>query len=211
MASKLLTGKAPRVERAFLLVPKGRQRRLRPVEFGGVVSVDPRKDNIFKAVIEERQRIKRDDQLAESERDQIQLALKIFANAGSYGVFVEMNRKDLPVKEKGKVSLYGRDGGFECRASSPEEPGPYFFAPVAALNTGAARLMLATLERCVRASRSAIKLLSAASSWGRSRLFSFLKLPPCVSHVALASGAHETVTRRVPASMRRRARSTLWP
>ena len=38
-----------------------------------------------------------------------------------------------------------------------------------------------------------------------------LKIPPCVSQVALASGAQEIVTIRVPASIIRRANSTLWP
>ena len=45
----------------------------------------------------------------------------------------------------------------------------------------------------------------AASSWGRSSFLSLLKLLPCVSQVALASGAHEMQATRVPASMSLRA------
>jgi hypothetical protein len=149
VASKLLTGKAPQIRRAYRLIPKGKQAGLRSVRFGGAVSVDPRRENIFKTAIEERQRIKRDASLSDEERERLQLGLKTFANAWSYGVNVEMNRKDLPAKESRKVSIYGRDGRFEFRTTNPEEPGPYFFSPVAALITGGARLMLAALERCV--------------------------------------------------------------
>ena len=38
---------------------------------------------------------------------------------------------------------------FHTHVSTPEEPGAYFFSPFAACIAGAARLMLALLERCV--------------------------------------------------------------
>ena len=62
-----------------------------------------------------------------------------------------------------------------------------------------------------RSARSSTRLEQAASNCGSSVFFSFLKFLPCVSQVALASGAQESVTIRVPASISRRASSTLWP
>jgi hypothetical protein len=48
------------------------------------------------------------------------------------------------------VTVYGRGEPFDAETSAPENPGRFFFPPVAALITAAARLMLALLERCVR-------------------------------------------------------------
>ena len=55
------------------------------------------------------------------------------------------------------------------------------------------------------------KLLAARSSCGSNCPLSLVKLPPCVSQVALASGAHEMQATRDPASISRRASSTLCP
>ncbi len=149
VASKLLTGRAPRLRQAFRLVPKGTQKTLRPVLLGGAVSVDPSRENLFKTVIEERQRIKKDRSLSRVVRDRLQLFLKILANAGSYGVFVEMNRNQLQSGKSEKLWVYGREGRFDCETSAPEKPGAYCFPPVASLITAGARLMLASLESVV--------------------------------------------------------------
>ncbi len=68
---------------------------------------------------------------------------------------------------------------------------------------------LSRIERISAASLG--KLLQAASNSGRRSFFRLLKLSPCVSQVAFASGAQEIVTIRVPASIIRRASSTLCP
>jgi hypothetical protein len=148
VASVLLTGKAPTVIRAFLLVPEGKQ-DLQAVRLRGEVKVDPRQQNLFQAVIEARQRAKRDESLPDEERGRMEHFLKIFANAGSYGVFVEMNRKEMRSDDPAEISVYGRDGRFSCHTTAPEDPGAFTFPPVASLITAGARLMLATLERCV--------------------------------------------------------------
>ncbi|MCH8986242.1 MAG: hypothetical protein IIB04_06470 [Acidobacteria bacterium] len=120
--SKILTGKAPRITKALRLVPKGRQRNLKPILMSGAVEVDPRTQNLFKTTIEERYRIRNDESLPQSERDRIQRFLKVFANAGSYGVFVEMIRKPLPKGESRIVSIYGREGRFESKVQAIEQP-----------------------------------------------------------------------------------------
>jgi len=149
VAAKLLTGKAPQIVQAFRVVPEGKQNGLRSIRLGGAVEVNPRKENLFKTVIEQRRRVQNDESLSVEERDRIQQFLKIFANAGSYGVFIEMNRKELPTGEAETLSIFGRDGEFESKSNAPEEPGAYCFPPVASLITAGARLMLALLERMV--------------------------------------------------------------
>jgi hypothetical protein len=75
-------------------------------------------------------------------------ALKVLANAASYGIYAEMHR--LESDHKRNVTCYGIDAKpFPCRVAHPDEPGVFCFPPLASLITGAARLMLALLEHCV--------------------------------------------------------------
>lgn len=77
--------------------------------------------------------------------DAVQLALKIMANATSYGIFVELNVTDHDNLQE--VTVYGPKGeGFSAWTRSVEEPGRYFHPLLATLITGAARLMLALAE-----------------------------------------------------------------
>jgi hypothetical protein len=140
VADTLLTGRPPKILRAILLRARGRQ-RLKPVQMRGEVWVDPRKENPFRAVIEQRQRVKHQDKRTER-------FLKVFANAGSYGILVEMNRKENPKDERAEVAVYGREGGFSCRTTAPEDPGDFCLPPIGAVITAGAHLMLALLERC---------------------------------------------------------------
>ena len=86
--------------------------------------------------------------LSDEERQRLDKALKVLANATSYGIFAEMIREESA--EKVAVTCYGIDPKpFDCRVLNPEHPGEYCFPPLASLITAAARLMLALLERCV--------------------------------------------------------------
>ncbi len=59
-----------------------------------------------------------------------------------------MDRRES--EEKQYVVCHGIDETpYTCRVPVPEEPGDYCFPPVASLITGAARLMLALLEKSV--------------------------------------------------------------
>jgi len=61
-----------------------------------------------------------------------------------------MDRKDDGTDEQHRVTVHGLDDEpFFADVSSPEEPGEFCFPPFAAFIAGAARLMLAMLERCV--------------------------------------------------------------
>jgi hypothetical protein len=87
IASVLATGKAPQIEKAIRAVPHGKQAGLRPTNLRGIVQIDPRKEDFFRRVVEERKKFPKDDPM--------EYFLKIFASFGSYGLFVEVNQKEL--------------------------------------------------------------------------------------------------------------------
>jgi hypothetical protein len=149
MASKLLTGRPPRITRALRVVAPGTSDGLRPVTLRGDVDVDSASDDFFRVVIEERHRIKalRSD---DPDAERTQAFLKVVANAGGYGIHAQIDRHDLPAGQREAVTVYGLDAEpFICRVVAPESPGEWCFPPIATAITGAARLMLAMLERWV--------------------------------------------------------------
>src|SRR5206468_1402172 len=54
VASVLLTGRVPRIVDAFRVRPRGKLSGLRPTALLGAVKIDPRRQDFFKVVIEER-------------------------------------------------------------------------------------------------------------------------------------------------------------
>lgn len=150
LAAKVLTGRTPKVVDALRLAPAGgKMRSLRESHLGGAVRVDPRRDDFFRAVIEERQRARRSD-LPEDERERLDSFLKVLANSASYGIYAEMVREELPGRKEEVVDIYGAtEHPFSDSVPTPEEPGEFSFPPMAACITGAAKLMLALLERLV--------------------------------------------------------------
>jgi hypothetical protein len=154
IASKLLAGKAPEVLEAVMFMPGEMQTGLRSVNVGGNADyhVDPTRDDLYKRLIELRYSVKvtmksnsGDDLTA---LDTEQNALKIFANATSYGIFVEMNvnRRAAPIPT---IVHSATSAPFNFATDKAEETGPYFHPLLATLITGAARLMLAIAERQV--------------------------------------------------------------
>jgi hypothetical protein len=148
VASVILTGRVPKIIDAFRLKPIGKSRELKPVSLRGAVAVDPRKEDFFKVVIEERKRAATRKDLPGTEKARLDKALKVVANAASYGIYAEMNRQESD--EETNVVCHGIDPQpFTCKVNHPDVPGKYCFPPLASLITSAARLMLALLERCV--------------------------------------------------------------
>jgi hypothetical protein len=142
IASKLLTGKAPKVIKAIRFEPRGVQKGLNPVNILGRCQLDPEKDDYFKALVELRYRLKNDPTLEQSIKDRLNDSLKTIVNAISYGIFIELNRQE---GEESTVQVYGLEN-FKCEVETPEEPGEFFFPIVGTFLTGGARLMLALLE-----------------------------------------------------------------
>src|SRR5207253_3443115 len=101
-----------------------------------------------RVVIEERKRLAQRSDISATERKRLDKALKVLANAASYGIYAEMHRKESDHKQN--VICHGIDSdSFECRVAHADVPGEYCFPPLASLITGAARLMLSLLEHSV--------------------------------------------------------------
>jgi hypothetical protein len=149
VASVLLTGRIPTIVDAFRIeLSGGMLKDLKPARLQGGIEIDPRKDDFFKAVIEQRKRIDLRTDLAREAKDRMSKALKVLANSTSYGIFAQMdvheNENNTP------VTCYGIDATpYTCKVANYETPGEFCFPPLASLITGAARLMLALLENWV--------------------------------------------------------------
>jgi DNA polymerase type B, organellar and viral len=140
VGSVLLARKVPAVLKAFRLVPVGVQKDLRCTSLGNR-EIDPEAEDFFRAIIEERKRL--------PDEDPGQHLLKILANAGAYGIWAELNKESSGRNDLKQFHVYCGGQEFTETTSSFEKPGPWYFPPVAALITGAGRLLLALLERMV--------------------------------------------------------------
>jgi hypothetical protein len=114
------------------------------------VTLDPRSDDIFRTLVELRNQLKGDATITDRERERLRDVLKVIANSGSYGIFAEMNPQNLAPGETRQVRVIGGSARFTATSAKPEEPGEFCFPPIAALVTGAARLLLALVETLVR-------------------------------------------------------------
>lgn len=158
VASKLLTGKAPNVNRALRFVPRETQNALKSVTIAGQkgYTIDPKRDDFFCRVIDLRSDAKRAmkgcEEAGESAKaggwDSVQFNLKIIANATSYGIFAELN----PEKVKRRIlRVNGPLGAFDTGSDVDERPGMHFNPLLATCITSGARLMLAMAEAMGRA------------------------------------------------------------
>jgi hypothetical protein len=147
-ASVLLTGKVPRIVEAFRLAPIGKAKGLKQLAFRGQVPIDPRSQDFFQAVIEERARLAARTDLSETERDRLRRSLKTLGSATSYGIFAQMDRQESD--KEVALTCYGIDPEpYPCKVKHPEAPGEYCFPPLASLITSGGHLLLALLERLV--------------------------------------------------------------
>ena len=148
VASVLLTGRIPNIVDAFRIEASGQLKGLKSCKLRGVVSVNPRKQDFFRVVIEERKRLPNRTDISATEKMRLDKALKVLANAASYGIYAEMHRQESDRKQN--VTCHGIDAEpFQARVAHADVPGEYCFPPLASLITGAARLMLTLLEHSV--------------------------------------------------------------
>jgi len=139
-ASKILTGKIPRIRRAIGFRPGPKQVGLQPVNLMGREDclLDPNASDLFSAIINMRDK-------AKAAKDPIEKHLKILANSTGYGVYAEIIRDDAPKPEP--LTIVGMDGQeTACQSKALEEPGRYFHPLLATMITSGARLMLACAE-----------------------------------------------------------------
>lgn len=145
--SKLLTGRPPKVLRAFTFQPGPHQKGLKPIRIAGKedFEVDPSRQDFYKRLIELRVQTKGRKDADGAQIEAEAHALKICANATSYGIFVELNVSELD--DPRKVKVFGPEEPFEASVKNVESEGHYFHPLLATLITGAARLMLAIAEK----------------------------------------------------------------
>jgi hypothetical protein len=140
VASKILTGRMPKILQAIRMVPDGCQSRLKSTNLAGMVEIDPHKDDFYRKVIEQR--------ICYQETDKpLANFLKVVANSGSYGLFVQVDT-ERHKKEK-KVRYFSGETKGQVRSTYAEKPGPWYFPPLASLITAGGRLLLAMLEKSV--------------------------------------------------------------
>jgi len=143
VASKILTGKTPKILNAFEVQSTAQQAHLHPVCFRGDTLIDPRTP-IFKTVVEERQRSKQRS-LVDPESRRLESALKIFLNSASYGIYAEINVRPPGVSGRRGGIVFSADV-FASDDAGNEQPGTYCNPFLASLAPAGARLLLAMLE-----------------------------------------------------------------
>jgi hypothetical protein len=142
IASKILTGKPPRILKALKMVPSGRQNRLQSTNLGGMVKIKPAEQDFYREVIQQKEFHKK-----RRKNESLANFLKVLANSGSYGLFVEVNT-ETKKKEQEIVYFSGEKKG-KVDSNYSEKPGTWYFPPIASLITSGGRLLLAMLEKSV--------------------------------------------------------------
>jgi len=140
IASTILMGKTPQILKALRMIPVGRQRNLKPTNLGGMVEIKPAEMDFYRTVIEQRVSHKKNKGLAEF--------LKVLANSGSYGLFVEVNVERK--KKEANISYFSGEEKGRVASNYVEKPGAWYFPPLASLITSGGRLLLAMLEESVQ-------------------------------------------------------------
>jgi hypothetical protein len=141
VASKILTGKAPRILKAIQMVPGNPQKGLKSTNLGGMVAIRPGEEDFYTKVIEQRVSHKKTNKaLADF--------LKVLANSGSYGLFVEVNVERK--KKETPVNYFSGEKRGRVDSNYVEKPGAWYFPPLATLITSGGRLLLAMLEKSVQ-------------------------------------------------------------
>lgn len=121
IGSILLTGRIPEIIDAFMIKASGKLPTLQPTKLLGIVEIDPRREDFFRVIVEERLRLPARDDLSESTRQRLGKALKILASATSYGIWAQMDR--MEDNEKHDVTCYGIDPeAFACKVAHPDRP-----------------------------------------------------------------------------------------
>jgi hypothetical protein len=140
ITSKILSGKTPRILRALEMIPSGRQIGLKSTNLGGMVKIIPSVQDFYREIIQQRVPYKKHNEALAN-------FLKVLANSGSYGLFVEVN-KETKTKET-QIGYFSGETRGRISSNYVEKPGTWYFPPVASLITSGGRLLLAMLEKSV--------------------------------------------------------------
>jgi hypothetical protein len=172
MAAKVLhpEHQTPKILKAFRFYPSKDKQQLHAVNLRGF-EIDPNEEDFFKVAVEQRQRIKQamkkhdhDCEEVRCEESWLTESLKVTTTSGAYGIMAEFNqvqhatperiRLYHQIDEKDTPGMFGQADRAEPSSTTIEidkvdDPGTWCFPPAACLITGAARLILAMIERRV--------------------------------------------------------------
>ena len=153
IAAKLLSnGRAPKIIRAERIVPSGRQ-RLRKTRLFGEAVFDPRKDQLFKVLVEEGERLNRGEgryaEIPAPVRAAILPGVKGMGNIDAYGALIETRGADLLPDRREEVTLLSDVGSLRAAVGHPEDPGPFACPPIAGLVAAGGQLLLAMVHQLV--------------------------------------------------------------
>ncbi len=122
IASRILTDKSPPIHKAIRMVSGNSQKSLETTNLGGMVEIKPAETDFYRTVIEQRVSHKKTNKaLADF--------LKVLANSGSYGLFVEVNTERK--KKEMKVSYFSGEEKGRVASNYVEKPGAWYFPPLA--------------------------------------------------------------------------------
>ncbi len=140
VVTSALLGKSPKIVKAIRMVLQGRQSDLRTTNLAGMVPINPEQDDFYCRVIEQKS-------LHKPTNKSLANFLKVVANSGSYGLFVQLDPERF--HKAVNVKVFSGETYFERPYVAVEKSGPWYFPPLASLITAGGRLLLAMLERCV--------------------------------------------------------------
>lgn len=146
IASKLLSGKTPKIIEAITFVPQGVQSGLREIEILNGITLEKGED-LFKKLVEQRfaisEQIKNVDGEQKKQQEQLHKIIKTIANSSAYGIFIQLNSRKTMLKKK--VTVYGLES-FDTETNHIENVGQFFNPIISVFLTAGARLILATVE-----------------------------------------------------------------
>jgi hypothetical protein len=143
VASVLLAQKVPKLLKAIRVVPIGIQKGLRKIALRGKEEVDPVTGNLFRTLIEAKEREKKSD-------PEQAYFLKIMANSG-YGIFIETTPRR--VSRPAEVKAYSGELVYKNKSKVVEGKGRFYCPVISSLITAGGRLLLALLETQIRSER----------------------------------------------------------
>jgi hypothetical protein len=147
ISSKIYTNKSPEIIKAIRFIPKGIQEGLKKSKIVNI-NVDPERNNLIKIFVEERQKIKEKMKSLNKDTSEYNLcnseqkALKILVNAFSYGIFIELNKKEA----KKNIKVNGLEA-FNSSSNFIETEGKFFNPILGTIITSGARLFLTIAQK----------------------------------------------------------------
>lgn len=177
VASVLLTGRIPKITDAFRIEASGTLPSLFPTRLRGMVEVDPKTQDFFRVIVDERLRLSLRCDLPEVERKRLEKALKILASASSYGIYAQMDREEE--NDKLNVTCHGIDAEpYSCRVTHPDVPGEFCFPPLASWTS--------LVSPVPKHSPAPARL----SRWASAAVEAVAQTLPTTSHIFRRSGFH---------------------